>query len=219
MASTSSSWPESTTTGTLGECSIRRRKVSAPWLSGRFRSKSTSDGVSLDREARPSDSRLTQFTFTGNWPSTRRRRTRSASPGLSSMSNTFVVCGFIICLFSSWWQSGRAKPELFNGLHRGKKFIQISRLANIAIGPQFITAGHILAELGGAKDDDRDAAQVGTGLHRGQDCQAPSLGQIQVQDHQVGPDRIGIFVAAIQESQRFDPVLHAVDLAAGRAYF
>src|SRR5216684_3442898 len=66
MASTSSSWPESTTTGTLGACSMRRRKVSAPWLSGRFRSNNTSVGVSRVREARPSDKRFTQFTFTSD---------------------------------------------------------------------------------------------------------------------------------------------------------
>ncbi len=65
-----------------------RRKVSAPWLSGRFKSSNTKDGVSASRQASASESRGTQFTKTSDLLSTRRRRTRSASPGLSSISKT-----------------------------------------------------------------------------------------------------------------------------------
>jgi len=69
------------------------------------------------------------------------------------------------------------------------------------------------------KNDDGDASQIGRRLHRRQNRQPPTLGQIQVQDHQVGADCIGILVAAIQKGQRLHSVLHAVDLAAGCAYF
>src|ERR1017187_9034940 len=192
MASASSSWPESTTTGTLGACSRTRQKVSAPRLSGRFRSNNTTEGVSLVRAARPSDSRLTQFTFTGNLLSTRRRRTRSASPRLSSISNTFVVWGSIILLFSSWRQDRKAEPELFDGLHCRKEIIQISRLSDVAIRAHFVAAHYIFAQLGGAKDYDRDLAQVRACLHRRQDRQAVFLRQIQVEDDQVRGDRIGV---------------------------
>src|SRR5206468_4764524 len=66
------------------------RKVSAPWLSGRFKSKSTTAGCSSLRRERPAERRSTQRTSTSDLLSTSRRRTRSASPGLSSISKT---CG------------------------------------------------------------------------------------------------------------------------------
>src|SRR5580704_723881 len=187
MASASSSWPDSTTTGTLGECSMTRRKVSAPWLSGRFRSSSTTEGVSRVRAASPSDSRLTQFTFTGDLPSIRRSRTRSASPGLSSINNTCVVWWSITLLSSLLWQAYSTEPEPFNRLHCRKEFIQISRLGDVAISPQFVTAQDVLGKPRGAEDHDRNPAQFRACFHRGENRQTSFLGKIQVQDHQVGP--------------------------------
>src|ERR1039458_8913381 len=197
MASASSSWPESTTTGMLGACSRTRRKVSAPRLSGRFRSSSTTEGVSLVSEARPSDSRLTQFTLTGNLLSTSRRRTRSASPRLSSISNTCVVWGSIVLLFSSWRQDRKAEPELFDGLHCRKEIIQISRLSDVAIRAHFVAAHYIFAQLGGAKDHDRNPAQIRACLHCRQDRQPIFLRQIQVEDDQVRADRVRVLFPAV----------------------
>src|SRR5580704_7869509 len=214
MASPSSSWPESTTTGTLGECSRTRRKVSAPRLSGRFKSSRTTEGVSLVRESSPSDNRLTQLTFTGDLPSIKRRRTRSASPGLSSISNTLVVWESITVLSSLSWQAYCAEPEFFNRLHRGKKLIQIARLSDVTVRAHFVAAHNIAVQLRGGKDRDRNAPQLGPRFHRRQHRQAAFLGEIQVQNHQVGPDRVYVFVPVIQISHRFHSVLDAMDLGA-----
>src|ERR1700730_8151353 len=214
MARASSSWPESTTTGTLGECSMTRRKVSAPRLSGKFRSSKTTEGVSAVSDARPSDNRLTQFTFTGDLPSIRRRRTRSASPGLSSISSILVVSLFIIGLLSSGWQAHGAEPELFNRLHGGKKIGQISRLADITVRAQLVTAGNILGKLGCTEDDNGNAAQLWVRLHRSQHRQAISFGQVQVQDHEVGTVDTGVVPPAAEKSERFGAIQYAMDLAA-----
>src|ERR1035438_3869406 len=96
IASSSSSCPERITTGTFGAPFSTRRNVSAPRLSGRFRSSRISAGVSVSKECRASESRCTQSTRTGGSVSTSRSRTRSASPGLSSISKTVVDCGTIV---------------------------------------------------------------------------------------------------------------------------
>src|SRR5258706_15727149 len=99
--------------------------------------------------------------------------------------------------FSSWRQVYKAEPEFFNRLHRGKKFSQISRLTHIAIRSHFIAAHNILAQLGGAEDHDRDAAQLRARLHRGQYRQTIFLRQIQVQEDQVGSERVHVFFPAV----------------------
>jgi hypothetical protein len=96
-----------------------------------------------------------------------------------------------------------------------KKFGEVSGLAHVAVRAQFIAADYILAKPGCAKDDDGDAAELRTGFHRGQNRQAAAFGQIQVQDHQVGLDCVGVFIAAGEKSQRFYTVLYGVDLATG----
>src|ERR1700693_3238242 len=192
---------------------MTRRNVSAPRLSGRFRSSSTTEGVSRFRKSRPADSRVTQFTLTGVLHSIRRRRTRSASPRLSSISNTFVVGWrsiiLLTLLFSLGWQVYRTEPEFFDGFDRGKKLGQISRLVDVTVGAHFVAANHVLAQLGGAEDHDRDAAQLRTSFHRGQYCQPVPLRQVQVEDDQVGPLCIRKAPPASETSHRFYAVFNA----------
>src|SRR5271154_4938613 len=214
MARASSSWPDSTTMGTSGECSMTRRKVSAPRLSGRFRSSRTSEGVSRAREANPSDSRLTQLTFTGDLPSISRSRTRSASPGLSSISNTCVAWGSIRPLFSLPRQAGNAEPECLDRFHCQEKLFQISRLVDVTIPTQFVTAKNVLAQPRGAEDHDRNPAEFLACLHGRQYCEAGFLRKVQVQDHQIGPDGVGVLILAVQKSHGFYTVFDAIDLAA-----
>src|SRR6266851_2949458 len=97
-------------------------------------------------EARPSDSRLTQPTLTEDWPSTRRRRIRSASPGLSSISNTRVVWSSILLLVWGW--ACQTEPELFSRRHCGETPPAFA-FSDVAVRVWFITARFIRAQVGG----------------------------------------------------------------------
>src|SRR5208282_775042 len=191
----SSSCDESTTTGTLGARSRILRKVSAPRLSGRFRSSSTSEGGSRSSEASASESRGTQSTFNPGWLSSRRRRTRSTSPGLSSISRMRVGWS-VITLPSRQYRV--SEPELFNGAHRREKSFKVSGLGDAAIGARFITAGDIRGGSGAAERHHRNLPQLGVGLHQRQHFVTVALGQIQIENHQIRPDRSSVLAPLVQ---------------------
>src|SRR5208282_3036539 len=213
IASASSSCPERITTGTFGAFCMIRRKVSAPWLSGRFKSSSTSVGVSASRQARASARRGTQFTWTADLPSTSRRRTKSASPGLSSISKTRAgSCSISLVVLS--WQARTAEPELFDRLQRGQVIFQISGLADVAVGAQFVTARDIQDQVRSTEHHDGDGAQIRVPFYLRQYRSSVFLRQIQIQDYKVGTGFFHVDSPSLEKGQRFFAVPHAFDLDA-----
>src|ERR1019366_9121287 len=209
-ASASSSCPERITTGTFGAFCMIRRKVSAPWLSGRFRSSSTRQGVSASRLARASESRGTQLTWTSDLLSTRRRRTKSASPGLSSISKTCAGSCSIVFPFVA---GSRSRTRILQSIAPPKIIIQISGLADIAIGAQFVTARYIQHRARGTEHHDRDGAQIRVGFGLRQHRSTVFLRQIKIQDQQVGTNRIRILAGAMQIGHGLLAVQYTADLA------
>ena len=206
MASASSSWPESTTTGTFGRM-FHARGERFPRRGYRAGSGRAARRTAFLRErGEPIGKPVDAIHLTGDLPSTRRKRTRSASPGLSSISNTFVV--WVIHSFYSPRGGRLTKPNQNSSIDFTveKKSFRVSRLADVAIRAQFVAAGNVLAQLRSAEDHDRNAAQVGTCLHRRQHRQAISLGQIQVEDDQIGVGSIGKVSAAVQKRQSLGAV-------------
>src|SRR5579859_2495886 len=199
MAMASSSWPESTTTGTPGAFSITLRKVSAPWLSGRLRSSNTSDGISLAMAASPSERRLAQSTRTEGRLSTNRRRTRSASPGLSSISNTWARVSFIILLGR---QARVAEPKFLDGAHCRKETLQIAGFGDITIRTEFVAQSDVLLRCGTAEHDHRNMTQFRQSFDFGQNFMAVAVGQIEIQNHEIGTNRMRIAATAAQKCDR-----------------
>src|SRR6185312_7471109 len=188
MASTSSSCPERITTGTPGAFSRILRKVSLPWLSGRFRSRSTTAGGMFSMEASPSERRFTQLTSTWFLPSVRRNRTRSASPGLSSISKTCLGKSAMVLLIR---KAGKTKPEIFNGAYCREKLPQISGLADVRIRAELIAAGNVARCMRSGEDHHRQIVQLGISFYLRQYGTPVFAGQVQVEDDEVGPTSFG----------------------------
>src|SRR3712207_9247788 len=67
--------------------------------------------------------------------------------------------------------------------------LDVDRLGQVAVGAEVVALDHVL--LGGRRreDGDRDAAQLRVGAHLLQHLVPGQLGQVEVEDDQVRPDR------------------------------
>ena len=166
-------------------------------------------------EASPVESRVTQETARSEWASTSRRRTRSASPGLSSISR--YMSGSVIHCSSSRGRHAHPIQKSFSSFTAETHSRQGGRFADVTVGPQFVTALNVLCGLRRAEDHDRDPAQSGVGFHFGQDGTSILAGQVQVQQHQVGTSGGGVFALAAQIGHGFGPIADRIDIGRPRA--
>src|SRR4029077_2087016 len=116
----------------------------------------------------------------------------------------------------SFFLSGQARgaeTEFFDRLHHRKIVIQISRLADIAVRAEFVTARYIQHRARGAEYHDWDGAKFRVTFGLRQYRPPIFLRQIQIQDHQVGTNRIGILADAMQKGHGLLAVRYIADAA------
>src|SRR5580693_5851197 len=105
-------------------------------------------------------------------------------------------------------KSDHAEEELVERLDHIDELVQVNGLLHIGIGVQIVTAKDVSLRAGRRQDHDRDATQVGIRFNLCQHLSTVLLGQVQVEQHQVGPGSIGIRRLAVQVGHRRYPVRH-----------
>src|SRR5688500_18850513 len=104
------------------------------------------------------------------------------------------------------------KPERLDLADDLLELVEVDGLGDVAVG--MVLVAEIDVRLGGGRrqDDHRYALELGVLLDLPEDLVAVLAGQVQVQQHQIGPwrRRVGSFPA--QERHGLDPVLDDVDL-------
>ncbi len=79
--------------------------------------------------------------------------------------------------------------------------VEAGGLDDVGVGVQFVAALDVAGVPGGGQDHHRDDPQVRVSLDLGQDVQAVQAGQVQVQEDQSGPARVGVFAVLAEEPQ------------------
>jgi hypothetical protein len=84
--------------------------------------------------------------------------------------------------------------------------LEVDRFGHIGVGVQRIAAQDVLVRLRRGEHHHRNLPQVLVCLDLGQHLPAVAPGQVQVEQHQVGPHRVGVLALAAQVGQRLVPV-------------
>src|SRR3954451_8062710 len=92
--------------------------------------------------------------------------------------------------------------------------VEVDRLAHVGVGVQAVAAHDVLLRLGGGQHDDRDHAQLGVVLELGQHLAAVAAREVQVEQDQAGPRRVGVLALLAQELQRLLAVVDDVEAVA-----
>ena len=96
--------------------------------------------------------------------------------------------------------------ELVDLPHGRDELLHVHRLGDVGVRVQPVAAQDVLLGGGGGQDDHRHVGQLGIGLDLLQDLPPVVLGQVQVEQDQVGGRRGGMRPAAVQEVQCLFPV-------------
>src|SRR5258708_19944251 len=91
------------------------------------------------------------------------------------------------------------EPEFLNGAYRRKEPLEISGLGNIAIRPEFVTSHNVLLRRRTANTPDLNMAQLRYGFHFRQHFVAVVVRQIEIENHQIGANGVGIPASAPQK--------------------
>ncbi len=81
--------------------------------------------------------------------------------------------------------------ELVDLAHRAHELVEVHRLGDVGVGVQLVAAQDVLFGRRGGQHHDRDEAQIGVGLDLLQQLPAVVLGQVEVQQDQIGPRGVG----------------------------
>ncbi len=108
----------------------------------------------------------------------------------------------------------RARPNQNSSIdcHSGDEILQIAGFAYIAVRSQFVTAHNVLRRLGRAEDRNRNLSQQRVGFDLRQHRAAVLPGEIQVQNHQVRKQRIGVLAFPAQKRDCLHAVGDSVDM-------
>ena len=87
------------------------------------------------------------------------------------------------------WQSDDLDEEVVDLADRGDELVQVHRLGDIGVRVELVAAQDVLLGRGGGEDYDGDVGQVRVGLDLLQDLTAVVLGEVEVEEDQVGPRR------------------------------
>ena len=85
-----------------------------------------------------------------------------------------------------------------------------SGLGHVGVGVQVVGAQDVLLGLRGRQDDHRDRAQIGVRLDRREHLAAVDARQVEVEQDEVGPRRVGVLALVAQERHRLHAVGHHV---------
>src|SRR6185437_8304134 len=96
-----------------------------------------------------------------------RAATNPAAAKSSSTSNasSWLSMGWVLICGIGWPRKhGFVEPETGHALHPGQVFVELDRLADIAVGVVAVGGLHLLLGARGGEDHHRDAAQPRVGL-------------------------------------------------------
>ena len=106
--------------------------------------------------------------------------------------------------------------DLLDGLH---ELVQVNGFGDVGIRVQLVALEDVFLRRGGGEHDDRDARQVGIGLDLLQQLTPVVFGQVQVEQDEVGPRRVGELAPPVEVVEAFfsvvrdmEPVLELVVL-------
>jgi hypothetical protein len=97
--------------------------------------------------------------------------------------------------------------ELVDLADRPHELIDVDRLCDVGVGVQLVALEDVFLRGGGGEHDHGDVAEVGVGLDLLEQLAAVVLGQIQVEQDQVGLGRVGVGAPLVQKVQTLLPSL------------
>src|SRR5688572_188022 len=111
------------------------------------------------------------------------------------------------------------EPELLDRPDHGLEAVEVDRLHDVAVRVEVVALYDVAGGVRGSEDDDGDAAQPFVLLHLGQDAPAVLSGEVEIEEDEVGPRRLGVNPLPTEEPHCLHPVLGHVEAArhAGRS--
>ena len=148
-------------------------------------------------------------TCSGAWAATARRRWRTRRRSRAPRTPPSATS----------WSAGseKSRGQLHHGdeevvdlpddVHEG---LEVHRLADVGVGVQGVAAQDVLLGLRRGQDDHRDDLEHRIGLELGEHLQAVQARQVEVEQDQPRPGRVGVAAGPAQELQRLLAVGHHV---------
>src|SRR6267378_567784 len=122
---------------------------------------------------------------------------RRTSPGLSSISR--ILSGDAVVTFLLRWQLDDGEPEALDRADHGEELVNAEWLGHVTVGMEGITPDYVLFGRGRCEDDDRDALKQLVLLDLTQQFAPVSLGQVEIEDNEVGAWPPSVLAFATQE--------------------
>src|SRR5258705_3252062 len=100
------------------------------------------------------------------------------------------------------WELHHTDEELVYLAHHRDELLEVDRLGHVGVGVQLVAAQDVLVRLGCGEHHHRNLAQLLVRLDFLEHLPAVAAGQVEVQQHQVGPHGVGEPALAAEVGER-----------------